>query len=150
MTELGNCRVCKKQLQTGFFVPFDDEPYHDDNSVCRSCGEVERRQAPERLERDPTQAGVESESLSISDAQPATAGDSREGDVPGISILLYGLCMLSVLGSFILAAETENPVWLGFMLVQVISTLALASIINYLYSAQKTLKAIERKMSVKD
>ena len=58
--------------------------------------------------------------------------------------------MLSVLGGFILATETENPVWLGFMVVQVISTLARASIINYLYSAQKTLKAIERKMSVKD
>ena len=53
MTDLGNCRICEKQMKQGFFANIDDEPFWDDSTVCRNCGDKERRRLKREAESDP-------------------------------------------------------------------------------------------------
>lgn len=45
MVDLGNCRICNKQLKEGFFTAFDDNPSHMDPEVCMVCYEREKTEA---------------------------------------------------------------------------------------------------------
>ena len=53
MTDLGNCRICEKQMMQGIFADIDDEPFWDDSTVYRNCGDKERRRLKREAESDP-------------------------------------------------------------------------------------------------
>ena len=53
MTELGNCRLCGKQMKKGFWANIYDEPYWDDPTICRECGDKERLRSLKEKETSP-------------------------------------------------------------------------------------------------
>ena len=52
MSELGNCRVCDKEMKKGFFASIYDEPSLNDSTVCWLCADKESRRL-RRLAENP-------------------------------------------------------------------------------------------------
>jgi uncharacterized protein YbjQ (UPF0145 family) len=53
MSDFGNCRVCDKQITTGFFAAIDDAPSIDDKTICWDCGVKKGIRLPEGANADP-------------------------------------------------------------------------------------------------
>ena len=53
MADLGNCRICDKQMKKGFWANIYDEPYWDDSTICRECGDKERPGSLKEKEASP-------------------------------------------------------------------------------------------------
>ena len=53
MADLGNCRVCEKQMKQGFFANIADEPDINDSTICLDCGAKDRRRLKIEAESDP-------------------------------------------------------------------------------------------------
>lgn len=139
-----SCSQCGKIIKTGPFANYDDLPSTSYPGVCRGC-------IPKMPEQDTEGTDAHNESMRTESAAQSASligavKPSFEGDVPTISIVLYILCGFAVIGGFAVYNDSENPFWLALMIVEVTFTLAFASIINYLYSAKNSLRAIERKL----
>jgi uncharacterized protein YbjQ (UPF0145 family) len=53
MADLGNCKICDKQMKQGFFANIADEPDINDSTICLDCGAKERRRLKIEAESDP-------------------------------------------------------------------------------------------------
>ena len=55
MADLGNCRICEKQMKQSFFSNINDEPFWNDSTVCTVCGSRERLRLQRQAQSDPEQ-----------------------------------------------------------------------------------------------
>ena len=55
MADLGNCRICEKQMKQSFFSNIDDEPFWNDSTVCTHCGSREQLRLQRQAQSDPEQ-----------------------------------------------------------------------------------------------
>ena len=53
MADLGNCRICDKQMKEGFWAGIEDIPSSDDPTICRACAFKETLRLKREAESDP-------------------------------------------------------------------------------------------------
>ena len=63
MADLGNCRICDKQMKEGFFANIDDEPFGYGSTICRNCGDKERRRLKREAEAESDPEQIERQRL---------------------------------------------------------------------------------------
>jgi hypothetical protein len=136
------CADCGKIFKSGLFIAAVDEQCRYDPSICFGCysarlvdknidpAEIERR-AQLRQQRQKLEA--QADSL------------SSRGDTPGISIVLYLICGLSIIGGIVLATQGA-VIWLFVALIEVAFLLGFIAMINYLFQAKNSLHFIENML----
>ena len=55
MADLGNCRICDKQMKEGFWAGIEDQPSADDSTLCHTCAFKETLRLKREAESDPEQ-----------------------------------------------------------------------------------------------
>jgi len=136
-----SCSRCGKLIKSGPFAKYDDLESTMYNGVCRGCSVQVIKEGQNPTSGDPIP------NLQPQSAPNIVARASNPDEIPAISTALYVLCGLAVFGGLILYSATDSPFWLALMIVEVTFTLAFAAIINYLYSAKNSLKAIQQTLS---